>query len=181
MSKSNPWFLTGDDFPDDFIDDFIEKGAIVPPPFVSNFDLKKFCRQVLGTMSLNLKEKNHIFDSLPTLTAFQCDALEDTFSDETVEFCKLGDEYPIVLQLSAATIIAACALTVHRGAGISDAAEETAMIRQMGLTKRKSSRRIQQFLKRMPWPQPIVAYVYGETPRQQADKNEIPTWLRKEI
>lgn len=180
MSRKKPWFLSGDDFPDAFIDDFVEK-TLIPPLFVSDFDMKKFSRQVLGALSLSLEEKTRVLDALPTLSCFQCDELEKTFVDEAVQFSNLPNEYPIILRLSAATIIGACALALHRGAGIADAAEETAMIQAMGSAKRKSSRRLQGFLKSMPEHQAVVEYVYGETQLRHADIPEIPEFLRRGI
>lgn len=180
MSIRKPWFICGDDFPDAFIDNFVES-AVIPPVFVSDFDMHKFCRMVLGTMSLSLVEKNRIFESLPTLSLFQCDELEKVFSDETATFANLPDEYPIVLRLSAAAVIGACALALHRGAGIADAAEETAMIQAMGGAKRKSSKRLQGFLKTMPRHQPVVDYVYSETQLRYSGAREIPDFLRREI
>ena len=180
MSRKKPWFLCGDDFPDAFIDNFVEK-AVCPPLLVSDFDMKKFSRMVLGTLSLGLEEKTRVLDALPTLSCFQCDELEKTFVDETLQFSNLPDEYPIILRLSAATIIGACALALHRGAGIDDAAEETSMIQAMGNAKRKSSRRLQGFLKSMPRRQAIVDYVYGEAQLRHADIPEIPEFLRRGI
>ncbi len=175
-----PWYLCGADFPDVFIDDFVEK-AVIPPVFIHHFDTNKFSRMVLGALSLSLEEKNRIFDSLPTLSLFQCDELEKVFSEETAQFANLPDEYPIVLRLSAATVIGACALALHRGAGIADASEETAMIQSMGRAKRKSSKRLQGFLKSMPRHQPVVDYVYGETRLRHSGAPEIPEFLRRGI
>lgn len=175
-----PWYLCGADFPDLFIDDFVEK-AVIPPVFINDFDTKKFSRMVLGALSLSLEEKNRIFDSLPTLSLFQCDELEKVFSDETTSFVNLHDEYPIVLRLSAATVIGACALALHRGAGIADAAEETAMIQGMGSAKRKSSKRLQGVLKAMPWQQVAVDYVYGGAQLRHSGEPEIPEFLRRGI
>lgn len=180
MSIKKPWFLCGADFPDPFIDDFVER-AVIPPVFASDFDTKKFSRMVLGALSLNLLQKNRIFDSLPTLSLFQCDELENVFTEETTQFARLPDEYPIVLRLSAATVIGACALALHRGAGIDDAAEETAMIQAMGKAKRKSSKRLASFLKTMPLHQPVVDYVYGETQIHPSGAPEIPAFLRRKI
>lgn len=180
MSIRKPWFLLGEDLPDPFIDDFVEK-AVIPPVFINDFDTKKFSRMVLGALSLSLEEKNRIFDSLPTLSLFQCDELEKVFNDETTSFTNLPDEYSIVLRLSAATVIGACALALHRGAGIADAAEETAMIQAMGSAKRKASKRLQGFLKSMPRHQPIVDYVYGETQLRHSGAPEIPEFLRQGI
>lgn len=177
MSIKKPWFLCGADFPDPFIDDFVEE-AVIPPVFISDFDTKKFSRMVLGALSLSLEEKNRIFDSLPTLSLFQCDELEKVFTDETTSFTNLPDEYPIVLRLSAATVIGACALALHRGAGIANTAEETAMIQAMGSAKRKSSKRLQGFLKAMPRHQAVVDYVYGETQLRHSAAPEIPEFLR---
>lgn len=175
-----PWYLSGVDFPAAFIDDFVEK-AVIPPVFVSEFDTNRFSRMVLGALSLSLEEKNRIFDSLPTLSLFQCEALEEVFTDETAQFINLPEEFPIVIRLSAASVIGACALALHRGAGIADAAEETAMIQAMGLAKRKSSKRLQGFLKTMPRHQPVVDYVYGETRLRHSSAPEIPEFLRRGI
>ncbi|MER2538266.1 MAG: hypothetical protein ABTQ26_03385 [Azonexus sp.] len=180
MSRKKPWFLCGDDFPDAFIDDFVEK-AMIPPIFVGDFDMKKFSRQVLGALSLSLEEKTRVLDALPTLSCFQCDELEKTFIEEAEQFNNLPDEFAIILRLSAATIIGACALALHRGAGIPDAAEETAMIQSMGRAKRKSSRRLQGFLKSMPKHQDVVEYVYGKTQLRHPEVPEIPEFLRKGI
>ena len=169
MSKktatTNPWFLCGEDFPDEFIDKFAE--TLCPPLMVSDFDLKHFSRQVLGSHSLNLMAKNRVFESLPTLSRFQCDELQKVFADETHAFQKLGHEYQMVMRLSAATIIGACALSAYRGAGFADAKQETAMIKAMGKKKRALNPKTRSFLY-MALQTPVIKYVYGKPSQRKA-------------
>lgn len=164
-SATKPWFLCGEDFPDEFIDKFTE--TLCPPLLVSDFDLKHFSRQVLGSHSLDLIVKNRIFETLPTLSCFQCDQLQEVFADETHEFQKLGHEYQIVMMLSVATIIGACALLAFRGAGFADAKQESAMIKAMGKKKRATNPKTRSFLNRPALQIPVIEYVYGKpSPRK---------------
>ena len=164
MSKqtatSRPWFLCGEDLPDAFIDEFTE--TLCPPAMVLNFDIKHFSRQVLGSHSLDLIAKNRVFESLPTLSCFQCDELQKVFEDETQEFQKLSHEYLIVMKLSAAAIIGAFALAAYRGAGYANAKQESAMIKAMGRKKWASNQHTRTFLRNAALQIPVIEYIYGK-------------------
>lgn len=151
------WFLNGGDFPDEFIDGMVKT---LNPPF-DDFDIRFFTRLVLGSLSLALIDKNRIFESLPTLSHWQLNELNEVFIDELDKFKKLTDDFRVTAQLSAACVLGAFCLAIHRGAGYPDREREGQAIFAMAKRKLASN---QGTLKKLEPSagMPLVAFVYGD-------------------
>lgn len=120
--------LTGFDYPQGLIDKVI---TTMCPPVLATIDMPQFTRMLLGSYSLSLGEKNHIIDVLPTLSQFQCDALQDVWVGETKEFqVQVNTEWHIISALGAKAWTEATLLAKERGAGYN-AAEEKQALRAM--------------------------------------------------
>lgn len=117
--------LTGFDYPQTLIDRFT---ATLCPPILATVDMPQFTRMLLSTLSLSLDEKNRIIDALPTLSQYQCDALQEVWEGETKEFGRIvKTEWHIISALCAKAWTEACLLATERGAGYSPAEEKLAL------------------------------------------------------
>lgn len=117
--------LTGFDYPEPLIARF---AATLFPPFMATVDMQQFTRMLLGSCSLSMDEKNRIIDALPTLSQYQCDALQEVWADEAKEFQRLvKTEWHIVSALGAKAWTEACLLATERGAGYNAAEEKQAL------------------------------------------------------
>ena len=121
-TKTDNPLLSGADFPADLSDPLV---ARLNPPVLAKFALEPLVRAVLGSYSLSLLEKQRIFESIPTLSMFQHDALMEVFREETEEFVRLmATEARSVLHLAALAWVRANLLAGYYGVGYATRQEE---------------------------------------------------------
>lgn len=121
-TKADNPLLSGADFPADLIDPLV---ARLGPPVLAKFALEPFVRAVLGSYSLSLLEKQRVFESIPTLSMFQHDALMEVFTEETKEFVRLlATEAGSLLDLAAYAWIETNVLAGYYGVGYGTRQEE---------------------------------------------------------
>lgn len=135
VEKQGLPFLNADDLPDELIFGVFDTLCLPDDPFVV-LEVPRLVRLTLGSLSLNIIEKNRVFEQMPHLSFFQVTELLKVFEDERKEYLTLfPTERREILLLSAKSVICAFSLAICRGSGYPDPVEEETIIRQMAIDK----------------------------------------------
>lgn len=135
VNNQEPPFLNADDLPEELISGVLDTLCLPDDP-MAVLEVPDLVRFTLGSLSLNIVEKNRVFEQMPDLSWFQLNELRKVFVEERKEYLELfAKERHEILLLSAKSVIGAFSLAVCRGRGYPDSKEEEEMIRQMSVAK----------------------------------------------
>jgi hypothetical protein len=157
--NSDTWFLQPADIPTEMVEYII---AISPPARFFDRDAHAtLVRATLASLSLDLTEKQRVFDAVDTLSGWQYDQLIEVFSEESEKFRKLSFDHPEdILLLSARTTLGLFAMLTLRGLYPDPAAARRGLVEMVDRQCMRAPELHTVVSRRSLWP-PLIDEVYG--------------------
>lgn len=158
-STNDAWLLQADDIPTEMVEHIL---SIAPP--AHHLDLDEHAtlvRATLASLSLDLMEKQRVFDAGDTLSGWQYDQLIAVFSEESEKFRTLSIEHPDdLLLISARQTLGLFAMLTLRGLYPDFAAARRRLVELVDRQCMRAPRLHTVISSRSQWP-PVIEEVYG--------------------
>lgn len=157
--NSDTWFLQPADIPTEVVEHII---ALSPPPrFFDRDALATLVRATLASLSLDLTEKQRVFDAIDTLSGWQYLQLIEVFSEESEKFRKLSLDHPEdILLINARATLGLFAMLTLRSLYPDLAAARRGLVEMVDRQCLRAPHLHTVISRRSDWP-PVIDEVYG--------------------